>query len=57
MAKLGQVVKMLNIGAGTAADFLAQHGEKVEADANVRLSKSRKICSMRALPHPKCSSQ
>lgn len=41
MAKLGQVVKMLNIGAGTAADFLAQHGEKVEADANVRLSKEQ----------------
>lgn len=41
MARLGQIVKLLNIGIGTAADFLQKKGESVEENLNTKLSKNQ----------------
>ncbi len=41
MARLGQIVKTLNIGIGTATDFLKANNYELEANPNVKLTKEQ----------------
>ena len=38
MARLGQIIKKLNIGISTATEFLNKKGETIEANPNLKLS-------------------
>ena len=37
MARLGQIIKKLNIGISTATEFLNKKGETIEANPNLKL--------------------
>lgn len=41
MARLGQIIKKLNIGIGTAVDFLNKKGEQVESNASYKLTEEQ----------------
>jgi translation initiation factor IF-2 len=41
MARLGQLIKKLNIGISTATDFLHKKGETIEANPNLKLTENQ----------------
>ncbi|MDR2510933.1 MAG: hypothetical protein LBC89_00390, partial [Bacteroidales bacterium] len=43
MARLGQVIKTLNIGIGTAVDFLNKKGQPIEQNPSIKLTDVQEV--------------
>lgn len=52
MARLGQIVKRLNIGSGTAVGFLSEKGHQVSDDPNAKLTKEQESILMEKFATP-----
>lgn len=52
MARLGQIVKLLNIGSGTAVEFLVRKGEDVKDDINAKITKEQETMLMEEFATP-----
>ncbi|MDR1592223.1 MAG: translation initiation factor IF-2 [Prevotellaceae bacterium] len=57
MARLGQIIKTLNIGIATAADFLNKKGQPVEQNPNLKLTETQEALLMKEFKSDKSIKQ